>query len=61
MLRAQKAYDAALKSGNAQQIAAAEQQLSGARAQGAIATQYKPEFTMNEDGTGTLKTFNQET
>ena len=61
MLRAQKALETAQKSGNQQQIDAAQQQLEGARAQAGIASQYKPSFTMNEDGTGTLKTFDQET
>lgn len=61
ILRAQKAWEAAQKSGNQQQIDAAQQQLEGARAQAGIASQYRSQFTMNEDGTGTLKTFNQET
>jgi hypothetical protein len=51
MLRANKAYEEALKSGNAQAIAGAEQQLEGAREQAAIASQYRSRFTMyDKDG-----------
>ena len=56
MIRANKALEAARRTGNAQQIAAAEQQVEGARAQGAIATQYKPQFTLYDKAGNIVET-----
>ena len=57
VLRAYKAWEAAQKTGNAQQIAAAQQGLEGAREGAAIAAQYKPTLIKNADGTGILRTY----